>query len=203
MNHFEDLRNIARTKRDVAIAAIRDQYSSELADINKLEKQLPAKPSLKGRPKPKKPLRVEIMEVVPVDANFTVPELTKLLNREQTEHAAIRSTLNRLIDRGELKRVRVGRGKRATLYAVAGFGPEPDELANMSLVSAMEHVLQSLGRGVSATELTVALLDRGFQPSGDKRRLNSSVGEALSKRPNFIRHNDLWSFQREPLVGRS
>ena len=195
MNYFEDLRNVARTKRDAAIAAIRDQYASELAAINKLEKQLTAKPSLKGRPKPKKPLRVEIMEVVPTDANFTVPELTQLLNREQTEHAAIRSTLDRLIARGELKRVSRGRGKRPTLYAVPEFGPEPNEMANLSLTDAMEYVMRSLGRPVATTELSIVLLERGFHPNCDKRRLHNSVGEILSKTSKFIHHNGLWSIK--------
>ena len=63
---FNELRKIAREKRDAAIKAVRDDYQNALADINRLQRQLiPLKPSLKGQPKPKVSMRVQIMEAVP------------------------------------------------------------------------------------------------------------------------------------------
>ena len=40
MNNFSELRQLARDKRDAAIAVIKSEYRKELAEINKLEKSL-------------------------------------------------------------------------------------------------------------------------------------------------------------------
>ena len=53
MEQFNELRELARAKRDDAIKAARATYQSELDQINDLELRLkPRKPSQKGKPKP-------------------------------------------------------------------------------------------------------------------------------------------------------
>ena len=92
MNNFSELRQLARDKRDAAIAAIKSEYRKELAEINKLEKSLTKKPSLKGRPKPAVPMWTRIMDVVPTNANFTVDDVLRLLDLPESDKPMVRTT---------------------------------------------------------------------------------------------------------------
>lgn len=107
MNTFKELRKLARDKRDRAIKAVRSDYQQSLAEINSLEKLLiEPKPSLRGRPKPAVPMRVEIMEAVPKDSTFTAHEVLKWLELDESEFTRIRTTIYRMIKLGEVKRIR-------------------------------------------------------------------------------------------------
>ena len=78
MKQFNELRELARAKRDDAIKDARKAYQSELEQINELESRLkPRKPGPKGRPKPAVPLRVKIMDVAPNDSTFTLATILK------------------------------------------------------------------------------------------------------------------------------
>ena len=97
MNNFSELRQLARDKRDSAIASIKSEYRKELAEINSLEKSLTAKPSLKGRSKPVVPMWRRIMDVVPTDDHFTVDDVLGLLSLPVSDKSLIRTTFDRLM----------------------------------------------------------------------------------------------------------
>ena len=65
MNDFNQMRELARAKRDEAIKTARLEYEATLESINHLQKRLTKKPSQKSKSKPIVPLRVLIMEAVP------------------------------------------------------------------------------------------------------------------------------------------
>ena len=52
MNDFNQMRELARAKRDEAIKTARLEYEATLESINELQKRLTKKPSQKGQPKP-------------------------------------------------------------------------------------------------------------------------------------------------------
>ena len=146
---FNELRKLARDKRDAGIKAVRDEYQNALADINRLQRQLiPLKPSLKGQPKPKVSMRVQIMEAVPKDSTFTAHEVLRWLELEEFEFTRVRTTLYRMIKIGEIKRIKRGRSNIPAIFAVAAYGPPANELNDLSQIQAAEVILRELGRPV-------------------------------------------------------
>ena len=194
-DHFSELRQQARDKRDAAIAEIKAEYRKELDQINKLAKSLNAKPSLKGRPKPEIPMRVRIMDAVPTDSNFTVPELLTLLGLPACDTPAVRSTIDRLIYRREIKRVRRGRRGTPALFAVEWFGPPSNPLNGMSQIDAAETVLRSVGKPMTLVELVVEMLERGYVPVNGNLKLKKSLGAEMGRSERFKIDGSYWIVQ--------
>jgi hypothetical protein len=159
MNDFSEMRRLAREKRDDAIKAARLEYEVTLGEINGLQKRLTKKPSQKGKPKPIVPMRVLILDVVPHDSTFTVSELTKRLERPETDENLIRATLSKMLKRGNIKRIRRGRNNIPALFAVASYGPDDIGLNGLTQIEAAEIVLRELGRPVTLTQLVVEMLE--------------------------------------------
>ena len=195
MNNFDQLRKLARDKRDDAIHAIKAVYQTELDSINSLEKKLTRKPSLKGRPKPEVPMHVQIMEAVPTDANFTVHDLLEWLELPASDKTIVRTTIDRLMSRHQIKRVRRGRRGTPALFAVTSFGPPVNPLNNLSQVDAAESVLRSFGQPVTITELALAMIEQGYDPVSGNRKLKKSLGAALGRKPGFKNECGLWSLE--------
>ena len=195
MSQFDDLRQLARDKRDTAIDAAKSEYHKELLSINALEKKLGRKPSLKGRPKPITALRVEIMEAIPTDRNFTVYDVLESLGMADTEKARVRTTFDRMINRKEIKRVRRGRKGNPALFAVWDFGPIPSELNDMSQIKAAETVLRDLGPS-TLVELVVAMCERGYVAVSGKQTLARSLKSAMYHKSDFVCDDGKWRFRR-------
>ena len=142
MNDFSEMRRLARVKRDEAIKTARLEYEATLESINDLQKRLTKKPSQKGKPKPIVPMRMLIMDVVPADRTFTVYDLLKRLERPDTDKVIVRSTLEKMIKRGDIRRLRRGRNNIPALFAVADYGPEDLGLNGLSQIEAAQLVVQ-------------------------------------------------------------
>ena len=183
MDDFNQMRELARAKRDEAIKTARLEYEATLESINDLQKRLTKKPSQKGKPKPIVPLRVLIIEAVPADRTFTVPELLKWLERPDTDKTIVRSTLDKMIKRGDIRRLRRGRNNIPALFAVSSYGPKDLGLNGLSQIEAARLVMQELGKPVDLTTLVVEMLERGYEPVTDEQTLRKSLGAALG-RPN-------------------
>ena len=181
MNNFNELRKLARDKRDEKIRAARLAYQGELESINELEKRLTKKPSLKGRPKPLVPMHQQIMDVVPTDANFTVAELLGWLELPEHEKGRVRTTIDRLIRKRQLKRVRRGRRYKPALFAVYGFGPPTNPLNDMPQIKAAELVLRDVGKPLNVAELVTEMKSRGYVPVNGDRALAKSLGRELGR----------------------
>ena len=192
MNIFSELRQLARDKRDSAIAAIKSEYRKELAEINKLEKSLTKKPGLKGRPKPKVPLWTRIMDVVPNDANFTVDDVLRLLDLPESDKPMVRTTFDRLMRQHQMKRVRRGRRGTPALFAVMDFGPPLNPLNDMSQIDAADAVLCDIGRPLSTTELVPEMKERGYLPVNGDRALAKSLGREMGRNCRFVSDDGKW-----------
>ena len=178
MDAFDKIRKQARDKRDAAIQQARAVYRIELAEINSLQKRVNRKPSLKGQPKPAVPMREQIMKVAPTNANFTVQDILDRLGLPPKEKARIRTTFDRLINRGQLKRIRRGRNDVPALFARIEFGPPVNPLNDMSQIKAAETVLREVGP-CDLTTLVVAMLDRGYLPASNAATLRKSLQSAF------------------------
>ena len=195
MNDFNEMRRLARVKRDEAVQAAKLEYEATLESINDLQKRLTKKPSLKGRPKPIVPMRVHIMDCVPHDSTFTVAEILKWLDRPDTDKTIVRSTLDKMIKRGDVKRVRRGRSTAPALFAVSAYAPEDLGLNGLSQIEAAEIVLREIGRPASLTTLIVEMLERGFDPVVDETTLRNSLKSSMRKRPVFHNDSGVWSIK--------
>lgn len=193
MNDFSELRRLAREKRDEAIKAARLEYQVTLEEINALQKRLTKKPSQKGKPKPIVPLRVLILDVAPHDSTWTVSEVTKRLERPETDENLIRATLSKMLKKGDIKRIRRGRNNIPALFAVKDYGPADAGLNGLSQIEAAEIVLRQLGRPVSLTQLVVEMLEQGYEPVTDERTLRRSLGSAMVRKTGFVDTSGLWS----------
>ena len=190
---FNELRKLARDKRDKSIQSSRYQYQSTLDNINTLEKQLiEPKPSLKGRPKPAVPLRADIMEVAPKDSVFTVNDILKLLDLDESEFTRVRTTFDRMIKFGEIKRIKRGRQGVPAVFAVSTYGPPTNELNDLSQIEAAEIVLREIGRPITLTALCVELMERGFEPVNGKATLKKNLRSAIGRSDKFTEDNGYW-----------
>jgi hypothetical protein len=193
MTTFNELRKLARDKRDTAIKQAREDYQGTLAEVNYLEKLLiEPKPSLRGRPKPTTPLRVEIMEVAPKDSVFTVRDILQRLEFDDSEFARVRTTFDRLIKLGDIKRVRRGRRNIPAVFAVSTYGPPTNELNDLSQVDAAELVLRRIGRPVDLTLLIVEMIERGYEPVNGKMGFKKSLRSALGRSDKFVENDGHW-----------
>lgn len=195
MDKFSELKRLARDKRDGSIAAVRAAYREELAAIKSLQKSLTEKPSLVGRPKPEVPMWSRIMDVVPRDANFTVPELLSLLDLPASETPRVRTTIDRLINRRELKRVQRGRRGTPALFAVESFGPQVNPLNDMSQIDAAEKVLHDTGKPMTLVMLVVTMLENGYSPVSGNLKLKKSLGAAMGRHERFVETSGEWQLR--------
>ena len=193
MTTFNELRKLARDKRDRAIKFIKDDYSSTLEQINALEKKLiRRKPSLKGRAKPAVPLRVEILDCAPRDSTFTVNDILERLELDESESVRVRTTFDRMIKRGDIKRVKRGRKNIPALFAVSTYGPPTNQLNDLSQIEAAEVVLREIGRPLSVAQLAVEMLERGFEPVGGRQNFIKSLRSAMRRNNAFVQNIDKW-----------
>ena len=193
MNNFQELRKLARDKRDGLIKLIRGEYQNTLETINELEKQLvPRKPSLRGQPKPDVPLRVEILDCAPKDSTFTVQDILDRLELPETEFTRVRTTFDRMIKRCEIKRIKRGRRNIPAVFAVYEYGPPTNELNDLSQIEAAELVLRRMGRPVELTTLAVEMLERGYEPVNGRQGFVKSLRSAMGRSVSFIEVDKGW-----------
>ena len=190
---FNELRKLARDKRDAAIKTARDEYETTLKEINQLQRTLiPLKPSLKGQPKPEVPLRAEIMNVAPKHSTFIVRDILTLLELPESDFPRVRTTFDRLIKRGEIKRIKRGRANIPAVFAVSSYRPPTNELNELSQIEAAEVVLRQIGRPVDLTMLCVEMLQRGFEPVAGKAGFKKSLRSAMGKNSKFAEEMGQW-----------
>lgn len=165
MKDFNELRKRAREKRDAAIKEARDEYRITLADINALQHRLLQKPSQKGKPKPRVPMRQKIMDVLPTDREWTVDELLAWLHLPTTDKNQLRAALTKMIKAGTIKRIRRGKRHVEALFAVPAFQSQSSELNALTQAQAARKVMEEIGEDVSIPVLAVAMHERGYRPA--------------------------------------
>ena len=136
------------------------------------------------------------MEVAPTDRTFTVNELLGWLERPETDKGLIQATLCKMIKRGDIRRLRLGRHHVAALFAVSSYGPEDLGLNELSQIEAAELVLRELGEPVGLTALIVEMLQRGYEPIVDEATMRRSLRQAMARKDGFVNSEGVWSIER-------
>lgn len=194
MTAFDELKRQAAAKRDAAIQAAREEYRDTLRSLDGLRCKLTPKHK---RRRSGVPLHERILQAIPRDSCFTVPDIESWLGLDYSDHDLIRSTLNRMMKRGVIKRMRRSRCREVAIFAAAEYGPSANQWDDMTLIEAAETVLRDLGRPVSAVALTVELVERGYTPTTDEKAMLKSLRDAMRRKPQFRESGGQWTVNAE------
>jgi len=189
MDAYDQLRKVAREKRDQAILEARLECQRTLHTIKALRARITDKPLIEGgvavdEPKRRKLIDI-ICEVVPKGYAFTMVELQDWVQQSEPGRTVDRDTLRTLIhtlkNEGVVRRVaRTGRNAVTWEYVK----PRSRELAfeAMLLPDAAAVVLRDTGP-LRIMELVTALQKRGYRTDAQPRTLLAAAGAALRRNP--------------------
>lgn len=182
MQEFTALRIKAREKRDKAVKAAQDEYALTLVKIASLEQDLNG-----HRPSNHKSIASCIESVIPERPFTTVDVMTALeaLDPSRTwRKRAIDSHIYRLREKGLVRRLKKARNKQPALYVRKGVEVEPIPFEGMTLAEVVKAVLGD-NEGMNQTELTMAILEQGYETSMKPKALRDAVGVILRGSANI------------------
>lgn len=180
---FNDLRAIAAKRRDKAFELARKEYDEAIQDIAALERKLVLRsPVKRKRNRQTQSLIDVIVSVVPTDRPFGLDDVVGWVREAESERSftkpTVRTTINRLIKEGALKRVQRACGDRRALYAVPTLDfPECEP----SLIKKAEAILRGAGKPMSTTEIVVSMLERGDVMENGPQRTQKSLQSGFMK----------------------
>lgn len=189
MDAFNELRRIARQKRDNAIAKARDEYAETLTRIAGIEQDL------RGRePANHRSIASCIDSVVPGDRPFSTTDILASLEaldpRRVWRKRSIDSHISRLRERGIIRRLRKATITEPALYAREGLEVDmPFE--DKRLKEVVYEVLGQVGPA-NQTELVVAMLEAGYQTEMGRKALRDAVGVVLRGDGRFAVQGGKW-----------
>jgi hypothetical protein len=193
MDAIKILRQRAADKRDRAIKTARSEFQRVARMLDELDQALGRETPPRTRHTAHQSNLALIAELMPKDKTFTIQDILGLLEAAHPDRsfpaATIRSEFSSLIDRGIIRRVR----KAATgivHWAAAECEVTDEPIAAMSMADAAEVILGEVG-ALTATELVVALKERGYRPDDGPRVMLNSLRDAFKRnRARFLRRED-------------
>jgi len=188
MNEFIALRARARDKRDKAIAHARQEYEATLVQIASLEQDLLGRESSRH-----KKVSACIESVLPLDQPFTTVDILASLEAIDPgrvwRRRAVDHHIFRLRERGLVRRMQKSKGTEPAVYVRVGAEVPQLPFEDMTLPEVIRAVLT---QPMSATELTVRMLEAGYQTAMTKAGLRTAVGVVLRK-GGFVKEGGRWS----------
>jgi DNA-binding transcriptional ArsR family regulator len=177
MNEFIALRTRAREKRDTTIAHARQEYEATLVQIASLEQDLLGRESSRH-----KKISASIESVIPNGRPFTTVDILAGLEAIDPGRVwrkrSIDNHLSRLRERGLVRRMRKAKGTEPALYVRVGADVAKLPFEDMTLPEVIRAVLT---RPMTQTELTVRMLEAGYETTMSKPVLRNAVGVELRK----------------------
>ncbi len=191
MKEINALRKRAIERRNRAIAKARADYKATLTRLAELEQDLYG-----IKPVAHKTVAACIDSVIPSDRAFTTADvmagLEALDNGREWRKRSIDNHLSRLRERGIVKRVKRARKGNLAIYARADLDMEPVAFQDMELWEVMALILRDSDEPMTAIELTVALIEAGYETSMTRQHLRNTVGRMLAERGEFERDGEAW-----------
>jgi hypothetical protein len=180
MDAFSALRTKARTRRDLAIAKARDEFSATLSRIAALEQDLLGKEQSTHRTTSSR-----INSVIPTDQQFTIAEIMAGLEGiDPTRDWRLRtvvSHISRLRDKGIIRRIRRAKGHEPAIYARVDAKVDPLPFASKTLPEAVAEVMREAAGPLRTTEITVALLERGYRSGMTRTVLRGAIAGLMRR----------------------
>lgn len=190
MNQFSALRTLARQNRDKAIARAQADYEQRLIVINKLERELTGNVSYRYQK-----LTACVEQCIPTDREFTIVDLMTALmaldDSRRWSRVGIHKHLATLRQKGLIRRLKKGRRGEPAVFVRTGVAVKERPFEDMSLSEVLAQVLAD--RRMNATELTVAVLESGYETKQNRRKLRMTIGNTLRRETDkFKRQGDKW-----------
>lgn len=186
MDAFIQLRKRAAEKRDRAYKQARDEYKLAITRIAELE-QLINGTHIPGRVTTAK----AIESVIPEDRPFTSLDiragLVALNPDREWRQRAIDNQLYLLKKKGVIRRLRAAGNRRHALFVRNDVDIPPLPFENMRLVDVIAAVLARSAKPMTQTELTVAMLEQGYETDQSKVFLRNHVGNTMKTNPGRFR----------------
>ncbi|RIK72991.1 MAG: hypothetical protein DCC68_25620 [Planctomycetota bacterium] len=156
MENFDELRALARRKRDAARKRVQAEYEITLRQIARLERSL-GFDQVPGHRK----MRQTIDTVIPVGRDFTADEVHAALETADPKRAWAKGTVDKYLlklrKNGIIQRVRIGTAGKSAIYRRA---EHPTRLPERrTLMQTVDDVLTG---PMTLKEIVVAVLAAGF-----------------------------------------
>jgi hypothetical protein len=178
MSAFLELRKHAKEKRDKIIGQARAEYADTLVKIAELEQDL-----LGAQPSKHKTIASCINSVLPTDRPFNTLDILAALEALDPGRVWRRRMIDhhifRLRERGVVRRLRKAKGAELAQYVRVGVQVARLPFENMTLPEVMAQVLGD--KAMSQTELTMAMLDAGYDTTMTPKALRDAVGVVLRR----------------------
>jgi hypothetical protein len=194
MQALNELRQAARDRRDKLIAKARAEYEATLAKIASIEQDL-----LGREPFNPRSIASCVEAVIPSDGPFTSGDLLRSLEaldpRRPWRKRSVDHTIQRLRAKGLVRRLSKAKAGRAenvspAFYVRAGVKADSQPFGDKSLLDVLYVTLQ--GQSLTATELTVAILEAGYRSTMSHKRLRDHAARIMRKDERFRRDGERW-----------
>jgi hypothetical protein len=194
MQAFNELRHAARDRRDKLIDKARREYEATLQQIARLEQDLTGQ-----EPADHKSIASCVSSVIPSDRPFTLSDLMQSLEamdpRRPWRKRSVDHAVGRLRTQGLVKRLsKAKRGRAETMsgavYVRAGVKADSSPFGDTPLLDVLYETLR--GRALTATELTVAVLEAGYRTAMKPKALRDHAARAMKKDGRFIANGERW-----------
>ena len=195
MQALNDLRQAARDRRDKLIAKARTEYEATLAKIASIEQDL-----LGREPTNPRSIASCVELVIPSDGPFTSGDLLRNLEaldpRRPWRKRSVDHAIQRLRAKGLVRRLAKAKAGRAenvspAHYVRAGVRVDSQPFGDMPLLDVLYETLQ--GKSLTATELTVAILEAGYRSTMSHKRLRDHAARIMRKDSRFRLAQDQWN----------
>lgn len=185
---FGQIKIKAREKRDKLIEQAKAEYVATLTAIAKLEQDILGTHSSRHQK-----LSACVEQVIPREGTFTTVEVMAGLEgldpgRVWLAHS-VNTYITRLRDKGIIRRVRQAKMGSPAVYAWGDAKVEAQPFDNMTLEDVM---LQTLVEPKTAVELTLAIVEAGYQTSMARYALRNAVERKLKESGKFRREGKKW-----------
>jgi hypothetical protein len=174
---FNELRALARDRRDKALAEIRQEYEAALLKIASLEQEL----TRDGRPR-YRAMAASVSSVMPTDKPFTTADIMAGLKAldplRDWRWGGIDWVIGRLKKRGIVRRLKRATSRERAIYIRAEVPIKDGAMEDTTLVAAIGRVLT---RPMTTTEVTIAVLESGYRTTMGRNNFRNHVVRQLGR----------------------
>jgi predicted transcriptional regulator len=195
MQAFNELRRAARDRRDKLILKARTEYEATLAKIAGIEQDILGRELSDHRS-----VMSCVESVMPTDGPFTSSDIVRSLealdSRRPWRKRTVDHCISRLRSKGLVRRLSKAKAGNAecispALYVRVGVKADSSPFGDTPLLDVLYEVLQ--GRALTATELTVAVLEAGYRTAMKPKALRDHAARAMRGDRRFVAEGERWS----------
>ena len=179
MQCFNEIRAVARDKRDKAIKKAKEEYAATLARVAAVEQDITGRD-----PSDHRSISSCIESVIPSDRPFSTVDIMAGLEALDPARVwrrrSIDNHVSRLRKRGLVRRLQRSKGAgEPAIYIRADVEYDNGEFDDTPLKEAVQAVREQNGMALTATDIVVLLAEKGYQTQMSKANLRVAVTRVL------------------------